>query len=103
MGAETFSRIVDWTDRSTCILFGDGAGTVVLAADNSPGMRSTVLRADGSHADVLTASAAMAAGEIVGAPFVTMDGSSVFRIALGSLVEVVRGPKMTEDPNSPTR
>jgi 3-oxoacyl-[acyl-carrier-protein] synthase-3 len=97
VGAETYSRIVNWNDRSTCILFGDGAGAVVLAADSRPGMRSTVLRADGSLADVLTASAAMAAGEIVGDPYVTMDGGSVFRIALRSLVEVARSTLAQSD------
>ena len=87
VGAETFSRIVDWRDRSTCVLFGDGAGAVVLSADSRPGVMTTVLHADGRHADALAAPGTISDGRIVGTPFVTMNGSRVFRTAVRALRE----------------
>ena len=93
VGAETFSRIIDWTDRNTCVLFGDGAGAVVLRADASPGIRSTHLHADGRHADLLHVPSGVSnhrAAVLEGRAHVEMAGSEVFRMAvrtLGSIVE----------------
>ncbi len=89
VGAESFSRIMDWNDRGTCILFGDGAGAVVLKADDKPGIVSTHLHADGSYGDLLAAPACMAGGKVQGNPFVMMDGSGVFKFAVGVLDSIV--------------
>jgi len=93
VGAETFSRIIDWQDRNTCVLFGDGAGAVVLRADETPGIRSTHLHADGAHAELLHVPSGVSSRhsvELEGRSHVEMAGSEVFRMAvntLGSLVE----------------
>lgn len=93
IGAETFSRIIDWQDRSTCILFGDGAGAVVLEADEEPGILSTHLHADGRHRELLWVPAGVSQGYEEtrrNAAFVAMRGSEVFRhavVALGEAVE----------------
>ena len=89
-GAEVFSRILDWKDRSTAVLFGDGAGAVVLRADSSAGILGSVLHADGSYADMLNVPAAVCNGTIQGSPFVRMDGQSVFKFAVRVLDEVAR-------------
>jgi len=88
VGAETYSRIVDWTDRNTCVLFGDGAGAVVLQADEKTGILSTHLHADGSHHDVLTVNATVAKGRLNGHGFTVMEGQSVFKFAVKVLSEI---------------
>ena len=90
VGAEVFSRILDWSDRATCVLFGDGAGAVVLRADERPGVHASVLRADGSHAGILAVPGNVCGGRIVGSPFLTMDGRAVFKFAVKVLDEVAR-------------
>src|SRR4030088_1574211 len=82
IGAEVFSRIVDWNDRGTCVLFGDGAGAVVLAASNTPGILATRLHADGSYRDHLSVPGSVCGGKVWGRPFVHMDGGLVFRFAV---------------------
>jgi 3-oxoacyl-[acyl-carrier-protein] synthase-3 len=74
VGAEVFSRILDWQDRGTCVLFGDGAGAVVLAATATPGVRASVLHADGSHAGILSTPGHVCGGKVTGDPFLRMDG-----------------------------
>jgi 3-oxoacyl-[acyl-carrier-protein] synthase-3 len=90
VGAEVFSRILDWNDRGTCVLFGDGAGAVVLAADKKPGVHASVLRADGSHAEILSVAGNVCGGAIVGSPFLRMDGQAVFKFAVRVLDESAR-------------
>lgn len=90
VGSEVFSRILDWNDRGTCVLFGDGAGAVVLRASESPGIHSTVLRADGSHAGMLSVPGNVSRGRIVGSPFLQMVGNQVFKFAVKVLDEVAR-------------
>jgi 3-oxoacyl-[acyl-carrier-protein] synthase-3 len=90
VGAEVFSRILDWNDRGTCVLFGDGAGAVVLASDNKPGVHASILRADGSHADILSVPGNVCGGAIVGSPFLQMDGQAVFKFAVRVLDESAR-------------
>ncbi len=90
VGAEVFSRILDWSDRATCVLFGDGAGAVVLAASDKPGVHASVLRADGSHAGILNVAGNVSGGAIVGTPFLKMDGQAVFKFAVRVLDESAR-------------
>jgi 3-oxoacyl-[acyl-carrier-protein] synthase-3 len=90
VGAEVFSRILDWNDRGTCVLFGDGAGAVVLAAGAQPGLHASVLRADGSYADILSVPGNVCGGRIVGSPYLQMQGSQVFKFAVKVLDEVAR-------------
>jgi 3-oxoacyl-[acyl-carrier-protein] synthase-3 len=90
IGAEVFSRILDWNDRGTCVLFGDGAGAVVLRADERPGVHASVLHADGSQAGILAVPGNVCGGKIVGSPFLTMDGPAVFKFAVRVLDEVAR-------------
>ena len=90
IGAEVFSRILDWNDRATCVLFGDGAGAVVLRADDRPGVHASVLHADGSQAGILAVPGNVCGGKIVGSPFLTMDGPAVFKFAVRVLDEVAR-------------
>jgi 3-oxoacyl-[acyl-carrier-protein] synthase-3 len=89
VGAETYSRLVDWTDRNTCVLFGDGAGAVVLEASANPGVLSTHLHADGAYKDLLTVPANVAKGRLQGDGFTKMQGSEVFKFAVKVLKEVV--------------
>ena len=89
-GAEVFSRILDWSDRATCVLFGDGAGAAVLRADERPGVRASVLHADGRQAGILAVPGNVCGGRIVGSPFVRMDGPAVFKFAVRVLDEVAR-------------
>ena len=88
VGAEVYSRILDWTDRGTCVLFGDGAGAVVLAASDTPGILATRLHADGSHKDQLSVPGSVCGGKVWGRPFVHMDGAAVFRFAVRVFEEV---------------
>jgi len=90
VGAEVFSRILDWNDRGTCVLFGDGAGAVVLAASDTPGVHASVLRADGRYADILSVPGNVCGGRIVGSPFLQMAGHQVFKLAVRVLDEVAR-------------
>jgi 3-oxoacyl-[acyl-carrier-protein] synthase-3 len=90
VGAEVFSRILDWSDRGTCVLFGDGAGAVVLAASDKPGVHASILRADGSHAGILNVAGNVSGGTIVGTPFLKMDGQAVFKFAVRVLEESAR-------------
>jgi 3-oxoacyl-[acyl-carrier-protein] synthase-3 len=90
IGAEVFSNILDWADRSTCVLFGDGAGAVVLEASDKPGVRASVLRADGSHHPSLWAPGSVAGGQVTGDPFLRMDGQTVFKFAVKVLDEAMR-------------
>lgn len=88
VGAEVFSRILDWSDRATCVLFGDGAGAVVLEAAAQPGIRASALHADGSYHRILCVPASVAGGEVLGDPFLRMDGQAVFKFAVKVLGEV---------------
>ncbi len=90
VGAEVFSRILDWNDRGTCVLFGDGAGAVVLRAADAPGIHSSVLRADGRHAGILCVPGNVSGGKIIGSPFLQMAGNQVFKFAVKVLDEVAR-------------
>ncbi len=90
VGAEVFSRILDWNDRGTCVLFGDGAGAVILRASDSPGIHASVLRADGRHADILSVPGNISGGKIIGSPFLQMAGNQVFKFAVKVLDEVAR-------------
>lgn len=87
VGAEVFSRIMDWQDRGTCVLFGDGAGAVVLKAGNTPGILATSLHADGSQSDILNVPGQVHGGQVVGDPFLRMDGQAVFKFAVRALSE----------------
>jgi 3-oxoacyl-[acyl-carrier-protein] synthase-3 len=87
IGAEVFSRILDWNDRSTCVLFGDGAGAVVVKASDEPGIMAAQLNADGSQMKILCAAGNVAHGEVVGDPFLRMDGQAVFKLAVTSLTK----------------
>jgi 3-oxoacyl-[acyl-carrier-protein] synthase-3 len=90
VGAEVFSRILDWNDRGTCVLFGDGAGAVVLTAAQKPGVHASVLHADGSLAGILSVPGNICGGSIVGSPFLQMQGSQVFKVAVRVLDEAAR-------------
>jgi 3-oxoacyl-[acyl-carrier-protein] synthase III len=89
VGAEVYSRILDWKDRSTCVLFGDGAGAVVLSAGEREGIIGTRLHADGRHKDALAVPGSVRAGQVHGSPFLTMDGGAVFKFAVKVLGEMV--------------
>ncbi len=90
VGAEVFSRILDWNDRGTCVLFGDGAGAVVLAGSDEPGVLAARLHADGRHESILRTAGNVAHGEITGHPYLTMDGQAVFKLAVSVLDSVAR-------------
>jgi 3-oxoacyl-[acyl-carrier-protein] synthase-3 len=85
VGAEVFSRILDFNDRTTCVLFGDGAGAVVLEASDSPGILSSDLHADGKHVDILCVPGHVSGGGVLGDPLLKMDGQAVFKLAVGVL------------------
>ncbi|MDP2794667.1 MAG: beta-ketoacyl-ACP synthase III [Sulfurisoma sp.] len=88
VGAEVFSRILDWSDRGTCVLFGDGAGAVVLEASDTPGIIATAMHADGSHHGILSAPGQISGGKPIGDPFLRMDGQAVFKFAVKVLADV---------------
>mgnify|MGYP001765362494 CR=1 FL=1 len=88
VGAEVFSRILDWSDRGTCVLFGDGAGAIVLEASDTPGIHATALHADGRHRDILSVAGQLSGGQPIGDPFLRMDGQAVFKFAVKVLAEV---------------
>ena len=88
VGAEVFSRILDWKDRTTCVLFGDGAGAVVLEASEKPGILATAAHADGSQHGILSVAGQVCDGKVIGDPFLRMDGQAVFKFAVRVLSEV---------------
>lgn len=88
IGTEVFSRILNFEDRTTCVLFGDGAGAVVLTASSEPGILATKLHADGSHADILCIPGSVSGGAIQGSAFLYMDGQAVFKLAVSVLEKV---------------
>ena len=90
IGSEVFSRILDWNDRGTCVLFGDGAGAVLLDAGDTPGILATRLHADGRHEAILRTAGNVSGGVVTGHPFLTMDGQAVFKIAVSVLDSVAR-------------
>ncbi len=90
IGAEVFSRILDFTDRTTCVLFGDGAGAVVLEASDVPGVLATELHADGRHVNILCVPGTVSGGKVLGDPLLKMDGQAVFKLAVGVLEDVAR-------------
>ncbi len=87
VGAEIYSRIIDWSDRATCVLFGDGAGAVVLVPSKVPGILSAHLHADGRYRDILCVNGTIADGAIVGSPYVKMEGGAVFKFAVKVLAD----------------
>lgn len=90
IGAEVFSRILDFKDRGTCVLFGDGAGAVVLEASETPGILASELHADGRHVDILCVPGNVSGGQVLGDPFLKMDGPAVFKLAVGVLYDVAK-------------
>jgi 3-oxoacyl-[acyl-carrier-protein] synthase-3 len=85
IGAEVFSRLLDLKDRTTCVLFGDGAGAVVLEASDQPGILATDLHADGKHVGILCVPGHVSGGGVLGDPLLKMDGQAVFKLAVGVL------------------
>ena len=90
IGAEVFSRILDFKDRTTCVLFGDGAGAVVLEASATPGILASEMHADGRHVGILCVPGNVSGGEVLGHPLLKMDGPAVFKLAVGVLEDVAR-------------
>ncbi len=90
VGAEVFSRILDFKDRTTCVLFGDGAGAVVLEASEVPGILASDLHADGKYVDILCVPGHVSGGEVLGDPVLKMDGQAVFKLAIGVLEQAAR-------------
>ena len=100
VGAEVFSRILDFKDRTTCVLFGDGAGAVVLEASDTPGILASDLHADGKHVGILCVPGHVSNGGVLGDPLLKMDGQAVFKLAVGVLEAAARATlakaKLTE-------
>ncbi len=90
VGSEVFSRLLDFNDRTTCVLFGDGAGAVVLEASDTPGILASELRADGKHVGILCVPGNVLGGQILGDPLLKMDGQAVFKLAVGLLEKAAR-------------
>jgi len=90
IGSEVFSRILDFKDRTTCVLFGDGAGAVVIGASDEPGILATDIHADGKHRDILCVPGHVSGGSVLGDPVLKMDGQAVFKLAVGVLEETAR-------------
>ena len=90
VGTEIYSRLLDWSDRSTCVLFGDGAGAVLITESDQPGIVSSHLHANGSHYNTLSLPGKISHGKIQGNPFVTMEGNTVFKFAVKVMEEIVR-------------
>lgn len=101
IGAEVFSRILNFEDRGTCVLFGDGAGAVVMTASNEPGILAAKLHADGRHAGILSVPGNVAGGALAGSAFLYMDGPAVFKLAVSVLekvaIETLQHANMTAD------
>ncbi|SEQ69167.1 beta-ketoacyl-ACP synthase III [Giesbergeria anulus] len=90
VGSEIFSRLLDFQDRTTCVLFGDGAGAVVLEASDEPGILATDIHADGKHVGILCVPGHVSGGKVTGLPLLTMDGQAVFKLAVGLLEGAAR-------------
>ena len=90
VGSEVFSRLLDFDDRTTCVLFGDGAGAVVVEASDQPGILATDIHADGKYAGILCVPGHVSGGKILGSPMLTMDGQAVFKLAVGVLDRTAR-------------
>ena len=90
IGSEVFSRILDFKDRTTCVLFGDGAGAVVLEASDQPGVLASELHADGRHVEILCTPGTVSGGKVLGDPLLKMDGQAVFKLAVGVLESAAR-------------
>ena len=90
VGADSMSRIVDYTDRGTCILFGDGAGAVILQASDEAGILACDIRADGSFGSILTSRGHLYNGLIKGNPYIYMDGQAVFKFAVKALAAIAK-------------
>ena len=90
IGSEVFSRILDFSDRTTCVLFGDGAGAVVLQASETPGILASDLHADGKHVGILCVPGHVSGGKVLGDPLLKMDGQAVFKLAVGVLESAAR-------------
>ena len=88
IGAEVFSRILDFKDRGTCVLFGDGAGAIILSASSEPGILATKLHADGRYGNILSVQGGVSGGVLAGSGFLTMDGPAVFKLAVSVLEKV---------------
>jgi 3-oxoacyl-[acyl-carrier-protein] synthase-3 len=102
VGAEVFSRILDFMDRTTCVLFGDGAGAVVLEASETPGILASDLHADGKHVGILCVPGSVSGGQVLGDPLLKMDGQAVFKLAVGvleqsALATLAKAGKKAED------
>jgi len=89
VGTEIYSRLLDWNDRSTCVLFGDGAGAVLITKSDQPGILSSHLHANGSHYNTLSLPGNISHGKIQGNPFITMEGNTVFKFAVKVMEEIV--------------
>jgi 3-oxoacyl-[acyl-carrier-protein] synthase-3 len=90
IGAEVFSRLLDFNDRTTCVLFGDGAGAVVVGASDTPGILASDLHADGQHVGILCVPGHVSGGKIMGDPLLKMDGQAVFKLAVGVLEQAAK-------------
>lgn len=90
VGSEVFSRLLDFSDRTTCVLFGDGSGAVVVEASDTPGILATDIHADGKHAGILCVPGHVSGGHILGDPLLKMDGQAVFKLAVGVLEDTAR-------------
>ncbi|WP_377704255.1 beta-ketoacyl-ACP synthase III [Pseudoduganella sp. UC29_71] len=88
IGAEVFSRILNFEDRTTCVLFGDGAGAIVMTGSDEPGILATKLHADGRHSDILSVPGSLAGGAVAGSSYLYMDGPAVFKLAVSVLEKV---------------
>jgi 3-oxoacyl-[acyl-carrier-protein] synthase-3 len=102
IGAEVFSRILDFKDRTTCVLFGDGAGAVVLEASDTPGILASDLHADGRHVDILCVPGTVAPAAGAGDPLLKMDGQAVFKLAVGVLDSAARSVLAKAGRTKPT-
>lgn len=100
IGAEVFSRILNFQDRTTCVLFGDGAGAIVLKASQEPGILATKLHADGSHGDILCIPGSVSGGVVEGSAFLHMDGQAVFKLAVSVLEKVANEALQAADMNA---
>jgi 3-oxoacyl-[acyl-carrier-protein] synthase-3 len=90
IGSEVFSRLLDFNDRTTCVLFGDGAGAVVVGASDTPGILASDLHADGQHVGILCVPGHVSGGKIMGDPLLKMDGQAVFKLAVGVLEQAAK-------------
>lgn len=99
VGAEVYSHILDWQERATCVLFGDGAGAAVVVASNTPGIVRTCMHADGNYADSLTVNAHVVNGKLVGDPYTRMAGAVVYRFAVQKMTEAAQSVLRGDTPD----